>query len=163
DLTASNPTDAGIVYPEEAIRTALATPLGYQPEPRGLASARAAVAAAIGAPAEDILLVASTSEAYGYLFKLFCNPGDPVLVPEPSYPLFAHVTALEGVAAVPYRLAFDGGWHIDFSTVAAAGARALVVVSPNNPTGSYLRVGELARLAGLGLPLIVDEVFADYP
>jgi len=165
DLTLSNPTETGIAYPEDAIRAALGPDgaLRYQPDPRGLRSAREAVAAAAGAPVEDVLLTVSTSEAYSYLLKLFCNPGDAVLVPEPSYPLFEHLTALEGVAAAPYRLAYDGAWHIDFSTVRAGAARAIIVVSPNNPTGSYLKTGELARLAALGLPLIVDEVFADYP
>jgi len=164
DLTLSNPTAAGIIYPEAEILAALAPPeaLRYAPDPRGLESARVAVG---GAAADDVLLTASTSEAYAYLFKLLCDPGDVVLMPEPSYPLFAYLTALEGVQAAPYRLAYDGAWHIDFASLEenVAKARAILVVSPNNPTGSYLKRGELERLGSYGLPLIVDEVFADYP
>jgi aspartate/methionine/tyrosine aminotransferase len=168
DLTVSNPTLAEIPYPSEDIRTALADPglLRYEPTPRGLASARAAVAAEAGVAPDDVLLTASTSESYAYLFKLLCDPGDSVLAPEPSYPLFSYLTALEGVELVPYPLVFDGAWHIDLAALEAARGprtRAILVVSPNNPTGSYLKVDELRRLETLGLPLIVDEVFAGYP
>jgi aspartate/methionine/tyrosine aminotransferase len=122
------------------------------------------------------MLTASSSESYGFLFKLLADPGDAVLVPEPSYPLFDYLARLEGVVPIGYRLAFDGVWHIDFSSVEEAlrlargrGARprAIVVVSPNNPTGSFLKRDELARLATIcgsaDLALIADEVFAPYP
>src|ERR1019366_8943823 len=109
---------------------------------------------------------ASTSEAYAFLFKLLCDPGDEVLVPVPSYPLFEHLARLESVRAVPYRLAYDGAWHIDLGSArdaVTARTRAIVTVSPNNPTGSYLKRAELAALADLGLPIVSDEVFAQYP
>jgi aspartate/methionine/tyrosine aminotransferase len=112
------------------------------------------------------MLTASTSEAYAYLFKLLCDPGDEVLVPAPSYPLFDHLAGLEGVSLVPYRLAYDGEWHVDVPHLrAAVGAktRAILAVSPNNPTGSYLKRDELAAMAALGLPIVSDEVFAAYP
>ena len=120
-------------------------------------------------PAVDpsrIVLTASTSEADAFLFKLFCDPGDEVLVPVPSYPLFEHLARLESVRAVPYRLAYDGAWHVDFASARdarTARTRAIVTVSPNNPTGSYLKRPELAALAALGLPIVSDEVFARYP
>jgi alanine-synthesizing transaminase len=174
DLTASNPTHADIPYPPGLLEP-LADPEGlrYDPHPLGLPAARAAVAADHGRrgarvdPAH-VVLTASTSEAYTWLFKLLCNPGDCVLVPRPSYPLFEHLTRLEGVRAEPYDLEYHGRWEIDFGSLAAvpAGARALLVVSPNNPTGSYLSAGEVERLAGIcrehGLALVADEVFADY-
>lgn len=137
----------------------------YRPEARGLRSAREAVSELTKSPVEDIVLTASTSEAYSYLFKLLCDPGDSVLVPAPSYPLFEHLAELEGVRAVPYRLAYDGAWHVDLGSVRAAvdaRTRALVLVSPNNPTGHYTREAELAELARFGLPLISDEVFAPF-
>ena len=179
DLTETNPTRVGLAYEEARIVAALADPraLRYQPDPRGLASARAAIARyfaeAHGAAIDParILLTASTSEAYALLFKLLCDPGDSVLVPQPSYPLFAYLTALEGVSAAPYPLAWDGEWHIDLPALAAAfagqpRARALLVVSPGNPTGAFLKQEERARVAALcarhGCALIADEVFADY-
>jgi alanine-synthesizing transaminase len=116
-----------------------------------------------------IALTSSSSESYSWLFKLLCDPGGTVLVPRPSYPLFDYLAGLEGVQARPYRLAVDvdGEWHIDWSSVDVGGASAFVVVSPNNPTGSYLRDGDRARLAALAavqrLPIIADEVFADFP
>jgi aspartate/methionine/tyrosine aminotransferase len=173
DLTESNPTRAGLPYPEPAILSALASPraLRYEPEPFGLPSAREAVArhlTADGPPVEAgrMVLTASTSEAYAFLFKLLCSPGDEVLVPRPSYPLFEHLAQLEAVRAVPYRLAYDGSWHVDLASVRAAvspRSRAVVVVSPNNPTGSYVSAAELDALAALGLPIVSDEVFARYP
>ena len=183
DLTESNPTEVGLPYPLEAIAAALAgAPIArYEPAPLGLPSARAAVAAdyaraGIAVDPARIVLTASSSESYGFLFKLCCDPGDAVLIPEPSYPLFEYLARLEGVVPLGYRLAFDGVWHIDFSsvrdTVAAARQagrrpRALVVVNPNNPTGSFVKRDELARLAALcrevGLAIISDEVFAGYP
>ena len=173
DLTTSNPTTASIPYDRDAILSALALPpsLVYQPAPFGLDSARQAVAqelSAHGPPvdAAHVALTASTSEAYAFLFKLLCDPGDEVLVPRPSYPLFEHLARLESVAAVPYRLAYDGEWHVDLPSVREAitpRTRAIVTVSPNNPTGSYLKSRELAELAGLDLPIVSDEVFARYP
>jgi len=173
DLTASNPTRASIPYDRDSILSALALPaaLVYEPAPFGLASAREAVARDLSAhgPAVDparVALTASTSEAYSFVFKLLCDPGDEVLVPRPSYPLFDHLARLESVAAVPYRLAYDGAWHVDLPTVRSAitpRTRGIVAVSPNNPTGSYLKSDELEQLATLGLPIVSDEVFARYP
>ena len=174
DLTVSNPTTAGLPYPEEAIAGAFANSAmaRYQPSPRGLASARAAVAADYarrGATIGDdgIFLTASSSESYALLFKLLGDPGQAVLVPEPSYPLFDYLARLEGLVPRPYRLAFDGRWHIDFSSLDATNVAAIVVVSPNNPTGSYLGTDDWNRLAALaaehGVAVIADEVFADFP
>lgn len=172
DLTVSNPTRVGLPYAREEILRALADPgaLDYAPAPFGLGSARAAVArwwaeSGVAISPERVVLTASTSEAYAHLFKLLCDAGDEVLAPEPSYPLFEHLARLEGVRLVPYRLAYDGAWHLDLDSLVRARSertRAVVVVSPNNPTGSYLRRVELARLAELGLPIIADEVFASY-
>src|ERR1019366_4280757 len=109
---------------------------------------------------------ASTSEAYAFLFKLLCDPGDEVLVPVPSYPLFEPLARLGSVRAVPYRLAYGGAWHVDLASArdaVTARTRAIVAVSPNNPTGSYLKRAELAALGALGLPIVSDEVFARYP
>jgi alanine-synthesizing transaminase len=172
DLTESNPTHAGIAYDRGAILPALATPasLLYEPFPFGLPSARVAVAADLslyGPPVDPsrVVLTASTSEAYTFLFKLLCDPEDEVLVPRPSYPLFEHLARLECVRAVPYRVAYDGAWHVDLPSVRAGVSkrtRAIVAVSPNNPTGSYLKRHELTSLADLGLPIVSDEVFGRY-
>jgi len=171
DLTVSNPTRAGIPYAREAILAALADPraLDYAPEPFGLAHAREAVAAdlraqGLRADASRVVLTASTSEAYAFLFKLLCDPGDQVLVPQPSYPLFEHLAMFESVELVPYALAYDGEWHVDFGSIhVGSRTRAILVVSPNNPTGSYLKRDELDALVRLGLPIVSDEVFARYP
>ncbi|HVZ88342.1 MAG TPA: pyridoxal phosphate-dependent aminotransferase [Polyangia bacterium] len=183
DLTESNPTRAGLPYPAEAIAAALARAPSarYEPAPLGMPTARAAVAAdyaraGTAVDPERLVLTASSSESYGFLFKLCCDPGDVVLVPEPSYPLFEYLARLEGVAPVGYRLAFDGAWHIDFASLAERladlkperrRARAVVIVNPNNPTGSFLKRDELARLSTIcaaeELALISDEVFALYP
>jgi len=176
DLTESNPTRAGFSYPTEEILSALADArsLRYEPSPRGLPEAREAVAAYYAARGqtvepERILLTASTSEAYAYLFKLLADPGDDVLVPRPSYPLFAFLADLESVRIVHYPLAYHGSWTLDSDAVARAltpRTRAIVVVNPNNPTGSFLKKDELHELVGLcaerNLPLISDEVFSDY-
>ncbi len=176
DLTASNPTEVGLAYPTAALAEALAAGAAepYRPDPRGLPAARRAVAglfAARGAaPApEHLFLTASTSEAYGLLFKLLCEPGDEVLVPRPSYPLFEHLARLEAVSARHYRLGASPGFALDPDRVEVElgeRTRAVVVVSPNNPTGQAAGAGELAELAGLcaarGVALIADEVFADY-
>lgn len=173
DLTVSNPTQAEIPRKEEAILRALAQPasMTYEPSPFGLEAARQAVAVdlrADGVPVDPrrVALTASTSEAYAFLFKLLCDPGDEILVPRPSYPLFEHLARLESVRAIPYRLAYDGQWHLDAPSLrdaTSARTRAVVTVSPNNPTGSYLKRDELDALASLGLPIISDEVFARYP
>ncbi len=172
DLTVSNPTRAGLPY-DPALVEALAAPgaLVYEPHALGLASARATVAEhhrrqGLDLPAERIAITASTSEAYAILFKLLCDPGDEVLVPVPSYPLLSWLAAFEGVVLRTYPLSYAGGWHVDVATLAAAVSprtRAIVVVSPNNPTGSYLRLHELEAMLDLGLPILSDEVFATYP
>jgi aspartate/methionine/tyrosine aminotransferase len=176
DLTESNPTRVGLAYPPELLAP-LADPgsLTYAPVPLGLPAAREAVAGdygrrGIALTPERIALTASSSEAYSLLFKLLCEPGDRVLVPVPSYPLFEYLTRLEGVEAAPYPLRHDGGWEIDLEVLRRAvtpRTRALLTVSPNNPTGSLTTRQELATLAALcaehGLALIGDEVFADYP
>jgi aspartate/methionine/tyrosine aminotransferase len=174
DLTVSNPTRCGFPYPGEAIRAALAGPgvLAYEPDSRGSARARAAVAAhhGRGVDPDGLLLTSSTSEAYSWLFKLLCAPGDDVLVPAPSYPLFHWLATLEGVAARPVAAFRHERWQLDLAGLEAAcgpRTRAVVVVNPNNPTGQFLARGEwqalLALCARRGLALLVDEVFADYP
>jgi alanine-synthesizing transaminase len=171
DLTQSNPTAAGIRFP--GIHTALADPrvLQYEPSAAGIWSAREAVSAYYGgAVAPDrILLTASTSEAYAYLFKLLCDPGDEILVPRPSYPLFEMLAQMECARVRHYSLRYHDGWFVDLDYLREAvtdRTRAIIWVNPNNPTGSYLKVSEYERMAELcschRLALISDEVFADY-
>jgi alanine-synthesizing transaminase len=202
DLTESNPTHAGFTYPTDEILSALADPraLSYDPSPRGLLSAREAIAAVYNPTPlsthdpltsrdqrersnirvstqtrkgaltpHQILITASTSEAYAYLFKLLCNPGDEILTPRPSYPLFEFLAALESVHVRQYPLRYDGAWHIDFAALESAitdRTRALVIVNPNNPTGSYLKPDESDRLqsicASRNIAILIDEVFFDY-
>jgi aspartate/methionine/tyrosine aminotransferase len=177
DLTLSNPTRAGLEYDEAAIRAALARPevLRYEPSALGHEAARQAVArylASIGRPVshDRLALTASTSEAYGALFKLLCDPGEAVAGPAPSYPLVPHLGGLEGVDVIPYQLHRDRDrWRIDprsLEDALAAGARAVVVVSPNNPTGNVPDAAERRLLAEAcrrhDAALIVDEVFAPY-
>ncbi|WP_257452824.1 pyridoxal phosphate-dependent aminotransferase [Archangium lipolyticum] len=173
DLTETNPTRVGLPAPEPVL---LASPeaLGYSPEPQGLLSAREAVAAHLATRGarvlpEHLVLSASTSESYGWLFKLLCEPGDNVLVPSPCYPLFEYLTRLEGVETRTYRLPRAHGFGLDVDEVAAARdarTRAVLVVNPGNPTGHFLQDGELAALGALcaeaGLALISDEVFSDF-
>jgi aspartate/methionine/tyrosine aminotransferase len=175
DLTETNPTRVGLRYPRVLVES-LADPaaLSYAPHPLGLATARDAVALdylrhGLEIDPGRILLTASTSEAYAFLFALLCDPGDSVLVPAPSYPLFDHLTRLNGVEAVAWPLDPHGGWSIDVPAIArlvTPRTRAVLVVSPNNPTGTLLRHRELDALAALcrdrHLALIGDEVFADY-
>ena len=176
DLTVSNPTRVGIEYPAGLLRPLSdAAGLTYAPEPFGLPAARAAVALTyerrgLRIAPDRVILTASTSEAYSLLFKLLANAGDEVLSPIPSYPLFDHLTALDGVRQRPYRLDFHGSWTIDVGSVDEAWTdttRAVLAVSPNNPTGSALSemdAAELvARCADRDAALILDEVFADYP
>ncbi len=170
DLTLSNPTRAQLAYPPELLRP-LADPRGltYAAQALGSPEARAAVAAlyverGFDVTPDDVVLTASSSEAYAYLFKLFCDPQDSVLIPTPSYPLFSHLAALEGVALEAYELRYDGAWHLQPEPICPGPrCRLILAVSPNNPTGSSLSLSELARLAELGLPLVSDEVFASYP
>jgi aspartate/methionine/tyrosine aminotransferase len=175
DLTESNPTQAGIPYPPALLEPLSTAPaLRYEPSPFGLWSAREAVAAEAArrgahVDPEHIVLTASTSESYSWLFKLLCDPGDGVLVPRPSYPLFEHLTRLDVVEAIPYDLEYHGRWTIDFEQLERAPdrTRAVLLVSPNNPTGSFVAAAEVYRVAELcmqrGWALIADEVFADYP
>ncbi len=173
NLSDSNPTSVGLTWPGPDLAALLGdtSSASYQPAPFGALETREALSAELArqglrAPPERIMLTASTSEAYGFLFKLLCDVGDEVLVPTPSYPLFDVLSALEGVKLVPYPLAYDGEWHLDLAALRAARSartRAILMVHPNNPTGSYLKRCELEQLAALGLPLISDEVFAEYP
>lgn len=173
DLTVSNPTQVGLVLGGQVLAGCLADAgvAVYEPTPFGAPLAREAVAADFlrrGATVDRdaIALTASSSESYSLLFKLLCNPGEAVLVPRPSYPLFEYLARLDGVEPRPYQLDYDGRWRLDFDSLQLEGARAICVVNPNNPTGSFLSRDEWARLSGLaaerGIPLIVDEVFADY-
>lgn len=173
DLTLSNPTGLDLPYATEAILQALAAPgsMRYEPRPFGLESARVALQQELGKDGitlsiARILLTASTSEAYSFAFKLLCDPGDGILVPRPSYPLLEHLARLEHVRLDSYSLEYDGAWHVDFESLVRAitpTTRAIVVVTPNNPTGSYVSRAELQKLASLGLPIVSDEVFARYP
>jgi alanine-synthesizing transaminase len=175
DLTESNPTHAGLLYPREMMRAFDSIQaFDYQPAPGGSREAREAVSAYYqprGNEVEtaNILLTASTSEAYAYLFKLLADPGDNVLVPRPSYPLFEYLAAMESVEVRQYPLVYHGAWSMDLDALAAAiteRTRAIVVVHPNNPTGSYVKHGELDALVRLcgerKLAFISDEVFSDY-
>jgi alanine-synthesizing transaminase len=175
DLTETNPTRAGLLAPPE-ILSALSDPaaLAYEPEPFGRAAARDAIAADAGrrgtiVDPERLVLTASTSEAYAFAFKLLCDPGDEILVPRPSYPLFEYLAGLESVEVRPYPLRYDGTWHIDMPELREAlgpRTRAIVAVTPNNPTGSFVKAAEADALrdaaAAAGAALISDEVFADF-
>ena len=181
DLTVSNPTEAGVRPNADAVLAALANPaaMHYDPQPRGLLEARQAVcryyreAHQAALDPERLILTTSTSEAYSYVFRLLCNPGDEILVPKPSYPLFEFLADLADVKLVPYPLLYDQGWQIDFDSLHKAAtdrSRAVLLVHPNNPTGSYVSAAETAALNAFcndrsrksALALIVDEVFLDY-
>jgi alanine-synthesizing transaminase len=173
DLTASNPVAAGLQFPAEALQRALggAGVSAYCPDPLGSQTARKAIAAWHGHAVreEDILLTASTSEAYAWLFKLLCDPGDEVLVPSPSYPLFEWLARLEGISIRAVPAYFHERWHLDVEAmeqVIHSGSKAIVAVNPNNPTGHFLSRVEWQALTTLcarkGMALIVDEVFSDY-
>jgi alanine-synthesizing transaminase len=176
DLTASNPTRVGLKVDAHAVLRALshAEALDYDPQPRGLYSARMAVAeyyASLGvemSPAR-VILTTSTSEAYSFAFRLLCDPDDEVLIPTPSYPLFEYLAQIQDVKLVPYELVYDHGWQIDFhslETAITARTRAIILVNPNNPTGSFVRESEREQLNRFcrehSLALIVDEVFFDF-
>jgi aspartate/methionine/tyrosine aminotransferase len=176
DLTVANPTSCGLRYPERQILTALALPesLSYSPDPRGLLSARKRIVAYY--QEKDVLLhptfvflTAGTSEGYAMLFRLLCNPGDNVLVPRPSYPLFEYLAHISDVGLRHYALRYDGAWHLDLPSLRSAitaQTRAIVAVHPHNPTGMFLRRDDLVSLVAIArehnLALIVDEVFLDY-
>ncbi len=177
DLTESNPTVAGFDYPADAILSALADPrsIRYEPAAAGMPFARAAVSEYCSGRTtrpvspDRVLLTASTSEAYAFVFKLLVDPSGEVLVPSPSYPLFDYLAALDSVRVVQYPLVYNGAWKIDFdalSRLVNTRTRAIVLVNPNNPTGSFLKQQELGPLLALcrehNLALISDEVFADY-
>jgi aspartate/methionine/tyrosine aminotransferase len=176
DLTASNPTQCGFAYDSNAILGALGNPsaLVYEPEPHGLAEARKAVAkyyADRGLPidVEDIILATSTSEVYSYVLRTLCNPGDEILIPQPSYPLFELLAEIQDVKLVRYALLYDHDWQIDFHSLERAvtpRTRAVIVVHPNNPTGHYVKAEELTQLNAIcstrGLALVADEVFLDF-
>lgn len=172
DLTSSNPTRTLQAYPHQEIAEAMGrvSDFTYEPDPFGALPARVQISALYADVSPDrVALTGSTSEAYSLLFKLLCNPGDEVLVPIPSYPLFEHLAAFENVRAASYPLRYDGAWHIDFAALEAARSertRAIVVVNPNNPTGSFLKRGEAEQLLHWAtrnaVPIISDEVFQDY-
>ena len=177
DLTVSNPTEAGVRPDAATLLAALANPeaMHYDPQPRGLLGARQAVCRyyreshEVDLDPERLILTTSTSEAYSYVFRLLCNPGDEILVPKPSYPLFEFLADLADVTLVPYPLLYDHGWQIDLDALSKAAtvrSRAVILVHPNNPTGSYVSTAETAALnafcSDCGLALIVDEVFLDY-
>lgn len=175
DLTESNPTRVGLPYPPRLL-DALSAPssMRYDPQALGTRAARQAVAAdqrrrGLASSPDRIVLTASTSEAYSLLFKLLCDPGDEVLIPVPSYPLFEYLASLEAVAVRPFRLDYHGEWMVDLDGLRRAATprtRAVVLVNPNNPTGSYVKRQELDAIAAFcaahGLALIGDEVFAEY-
>jgi alanine-synthesizing transaminase len=220
DLTASNPTTIGLRYDADKISNALASPMAltYEPDPKGVRVGREAIAgyyAERGIPisADDLILTTSTSEGYSFLFRLLCEPGDAVLVPAPSYPLFDFLADLQDVKLVPYELIYDHGWQMDLHSLEAelkrssshpfaqhqgekdgaaisdrlsqdwvprprgpevgrqAGVggttcKAVLVVHPNNPTGSFVKPPEARQLAQFcaqnNLAIIADEVFLDY-
>jgi alanine-synthesizing transaminase len=177
DLTISNPTRVGLQYDGQQILQSLASPrsMDYDPQPKGLPSARAAVADyyrlehGIQLDPEHLILTTSTSEGYSFVFRLLCSPGDELLVPKPSYPLFEFLADLEDVKLVPYPLIYDHGWQMDFPSLQKAVSkrtRAVVVVHANNPTGSFVHQEEQKSLNHFcrehDLALIADEVFLDY-
>ncbi len=176
DLTVSNPTAVGLEYPARRIASALADERAgsYEPAAKGLLFARQSVAAYYAQQGaridpERLILTVSTSEAYSYCFRLLCDPGDEVLVPTPSYPLFEFLADIQDVRIVPFELVYDEGWQIEFESLRrgiSGRSRAVLVVHPNNPTGSYVKPWELDRLNALcrehQMALIADEVFLDY-
>ena len=177
NLTETNPTCALADYPHMAVARAFGnlTDFTYRPDSCGTLKAREAISAyyatrEITVGPEHLFLTASTSEAYTCLFKLLCDPGEAVLSPVPSYPLFEHLAAISSVGMKPYRLLYDGAWHIDFEHLRSQicpRTRAIVLVNPNNPTGHFLGVHDRQSLVAIAaefqLPLISDEVFLDYP
>lgn len=176
DLTVSNPAECGFHFDEQVLLHALCTPgaLRYDPDAKGLHLARKAVAKYYAergdeVSPDDIVLTTSTSEAYSFIFRTICNPGDEILIPEPSYPLFAFLADIQDVKIVRYRLLYDYGWQTDFhglEKVITAKTRGVIVVQPNNPTGHFCKREERARLNEIcrarEIAVIADEVFLDY-
>ena len=176
DLTGSNPTEAGFLYDADSILDALRNPeaLKYKPDPLGLREARTAVSGyylhrSVEISPGNIVLTSSTSEAYSFVFRILCNPGDEILAPVPSYPLFDFLAGIQDVNLLPYRLFYDHGWHVDFHSLKQAiteRSRAVIVVHPNNPTGHFIKPGELQELKAIcsnrDMALIADEVFLDF-
>src|SRR5437667_1775007 len=177
DMTVSNPTECGFEYDSAAILEALRNPaaLSYEPNPRGLDPARRAVAnyysdRGENVSPEDIFLTTSTSEAYSYIFRTLCDPGDEVLIPSPSYPLFDFLADIQDVSLVRYPLLYDHGWQIDFHALEQAitpRTRGVIVVHPNNPTGHFAKRADIAKLnsfcAAGEMVIVADEVFLDFP
>lgn len=176
DLTESNPTEVGLTIPDGLLQSlSYRESYRYQPQPLGLTVARKAVVEHLATydltvTRDCVVLTAGTSEGYGHLFKLLCDPGDAVMVPRPSYPLFDYLTRLEGVRAVPYQLDYQGRWHVDVNDLQrrlTPRTRAILMVNPNNPTGSFVSADEFDFVTNLcrkyNLALIVDEVFVTYP
>ena len=167
DLTESNPTRAGFDYPLEELASAMgrAARTPYSPDPYGLPSAREALSTELQCEADELVLTASTSEAYSFLFKLLCDAGDAVLSAVPSYPLIAEIAALDLVSVRHFALDLHGRWEVDAGRIRAAltdRVQAVVAVNPNNPTGSFLDAHDQAAIAACGLPVICDEVFLQY-
>jgi alanine-synthesizing transaminase len=164
DLTISNPTKAGLEYPLDELAEVMsrAARAPYDPQPLGIAGAREAVARELACDASDVVITASTSEAYSFLFKLLCDPGDAVLTAKPSYPLLEHLAALELIDLHYFPLEFHRRWEVDpvrISDALTDRTRAVLVVNPNNPTGSFVTAAEQDAIANVGLPIISDEVF----
>ena len=164
DLTVTNPTRVGLAYPHEELAEAMArgARASYDPDPRGILSAREALAAELHCHSDDLLLTASTSEAYSFLFKLLTDPGDAVLTATPSYPLLEHLAAMELVERRTFAMEFHRRWEIH-DVALTPNTRAIVVIHPNNPTGSFVSLAEQDALAAHGVPIISDEVFLDFP
>jgi alanine-synthesizing transaminase len=176
DLTASNPTTCGFHYNAPEVLSALADPasLLYEPQSKGLESARKAVVAYYAerddqVEPEDIILTTSTSEAYSFVFRALCEPGDEILIPAPSYPLFDFLADIQDVKPVRYPLLYDYGWQIDFPALERAitpRTRAVILVHPNNPTGHFCSAREIARFNEIcshrQMAVIADEVFLDF-
>lgn len=185
DITVSNPTNVGLTWDCRGVAEAIrCSPVAiYAPHSLGSPRTREAIARHLRQPAtvneygfvdcarsrayepSRMMLTASTSESYSFLFKLLCDPGDSILVPEPSYPLLEHLAALESLRVVKYRLTYDGAWYVDLDSVRSALSvrpKAIVAVSPNNPTASCLTDDEFRELRSFGVPLILDQVFAPF-
>ncbi|HTL47878.1 MAG TPA: pyridoxal phosphate-dependent aminotransferase [Verrucomicrobiae bacterium] len=177
DLTESNPTRCGFSYLDPELLEAFRDPanLTYAPDPRGLLKAREAVCAyyarkGIAVEPEQVFLTANTSEAYGFIFRLLADPGDGLLAPKPSYPLFDYLAGLHDAELIPYPLSYDGRWTVDWAPLEAdipATCKGLILVNPNNPTGNYMEGAARTRLRDFcltrNLALVCDEVFLDYP
>jgi alanine-synthesizing transaminase len=176
DLSTSNPTECGFHYDARAIMRSLCSPasLQYRPEPLGMKSARQAVSDYYAArgdriSVDDLVLTASTSEAYSFIFRLLCNPGDELLIPTPSYPLFDFLADVNDVKLLRYPLFYDHGWHVDLHALKRAirpRTRGVIVVHPNNPTGHFTKVQEITELNQIcssnQMAILADEVFLDF-